>query len=578
MNIVSKSSFFRLIIIIISVTVLIIVVSLSDHSDNSQDTVGRASLNQGNNEIYFDEYDFTIRGFDLNGATYFFLPSFLQNVSIDYSDSDLILYSESGEIYTHPIMNREMLVLVGRSGTDSADLATYRIGFYSSDNLYTMTVDLPDTEVNDISHTDYANASVRVITPSGFTKCYSKHALIKGRGNTTWGYEKKPYDIKFSKKMPVAELTPSDNWTLLANHLDPTKIRNRLAFDIADIMGLENVTESDWIDLYINGDYRGNYLVCHEPSKIVDGGYLEESNCVLKSSNPRYTFDLVSGTKMTIKYPKFPTGSDISYITSFTASVDNAINHNLPDAQYEIIDRYSFARRYLVDEISLNADYDFSSHFFYILPGEKVLRAGPCWDYDKSFGYPRYGARDWTNTELSLGGGKLDWDSKLTEDPEYYDYIRSIFSENIFDYSKAADSSIEKYYEKIKQSAQMDRIRWLNSWGLYMFSDCYNDIRYLKLFLSNRLQYLADVYNIDKTVPKEKINNDSIHELTLHMEDGTERKMRVLDGTLLTQNDLPMLVGDDVWCFDFSGRPETVTGFIPVFEDMDLVVSAPNYE
>lgn len=111
-----------------------------------------------------------------------------------------------------------------------------------------------------------------------------------------------------------------------------------------------------------------------------------------------------------------------------------------------------------------------------------------------------------------------------------------------------------------------------------MFSDCYNDIRYLKLFLSNRLQYLADAYNIDKTVPKEKINNDSIHELTLHMEDGTERKMRVPDGTLLTQNDLPMLVGDDVWCFDFSGRPETVTDFIPVFEDMDLIVSAPNYE
>ena len=59
-------------------------------------------------------------------------------------------------------------------------------------------------------------------------------AGIKGRGNTSWIQDKKPYNIKLDKKHEILGVKKSKHWILLANcYYDRTQLHNATAFEMA---------------------------------------------------------------------------------------------------------------------------------------------------------------------------------------------------------------------------------------------------------------------------------------------------------------------------------------------------------
>ncbi len=84
---------------------------------------------------------------------------------------------------------------------------------------------------------------------------------IKGRGNYTWTLAKKPYQIKLDGSKDVLGMGAAKTWILLANHADASLMRNKVAYDLAADLGLHGSPASRWVDLRINGQYRGNYLL-----------------------------------------------------------------------------------------------------------------------------------------------------------------------------------------------------------------------------------------------------------------------------------------------------------------------------
>ena len=111
------------------------------------------------------------------------------------------------------------------------------------------------------------------------TSCYgnvlfgdkNKSMSIKGRGNSTWSMPKKPYnmtiykDDTYNKKDSVKFIqngVKSKKWTLLANYFDNALIRNKIAFDLAKAMKIG--LDSQFVDLWMNGEYLGNYLLCQK--------------------------------------------------------------------------------------------------------------------------------------------------------------------------------------------------------------------------------------------------------------------------------------------------------------------------
>lgn len=87
---------------------------------------------------------------------------------------------------------------------------------------------------------------------------------IHVRGNSTAGADKKPYKIKLGKKADLFGLGGGEknkHWTLLANCFDESLMRNKLSYDLSGELGLVSM-KCEWVDMVMNGQYVGNYLVC----------------------------------------------------------------------------------------------------------------------------------------------------------------------------------------------------------------------------------------------------------------------------------------------------------------------------
>lgn len=84
---------------------------------------------------------------------------------------------------------------------------------------------------------------------------------IKGRGNVTWEYNKRPYNIKLDQSADLLGMGKAKGWCLLANYLDTSLLRNKIVYDLAEETGIDFTMDSRSLDLYLNGEYKGTYLM-----------------------------------------------------------------------------------------------------------------------------------------------------------------------------------------------------------------------------------------------------------------------------------------------------------------------------
>ena len=81
-------------------------------------------------------------------------------------------------------------------------------------------------------HTYEISGSFDLIVPEGYEDLESvkdlKLEYMRGRGNSTWLADKKPYKIKFEKKQDLLNSGFNKHYVLLANAYDRSFIKNRL--------------------------------------------------------------------------------------------------------------------------------------------------------------------------------------------------------------------------------------------------------------------------------------------------------------------------------------------------------------
>ncbi len=100
-------------------------------------------------------------------------------------------------------------------------------------------------------------------------------AELRCRGNSSYGKtdmkkkNKYSYKLRLDEKADLLGLGESRHWYLLANWFDVTHMRNKLAYDLSGALGL-TYTESTWVNLYYNGEYRGIYSLV-ESIRIEEG-------------------------------------------------------------------------------------------------------------------------------------------------------------------------------------------------------------------------------------------------------------------------------------------------------------------
>lgn len=250
---------------------------------------------------------------------------------------------------------------------------------------------------------------------------------VKGRGNTSWTYDKKCYTLRFDTKYGLLGLPESKNYVLLALHADQSLMRYRLAEYLSEAAGLEYTMNLRYVDLWLNGDYVGVYGLVEKieveknrvaitdyvsPATPVNQiGYLLEFDDHLYTSateaqrkqwstigkgfydpviNETFFHSSALGTNDWIMIrttnAKNLTAEHVNYIY---AVINNAMEA-LKSGDYSKITSYidvgSFVKWYLIEEYLNNTDSDMtSSVYMYIDVGGK-LKLGPLWDVDNSAG------------------------------------------------------------------------------------------------------------------------------------------------------------------------------------------------
>lgn len=255
-----------------------------------------------------------------------------------------------------------------------------------------------------VSKTEWMEgASITITLPDGTKDYESKDLQIRGRGNTTWSYPKKPYALKLDSKAEILGMPKHKRWVLLANWMDRTLMRNDVAFQIARQTGLAWTPRGQFVELYLNGKHMGNYYLCEQikidknrvninEMKTTDiegdnltGGYLMELDVY---------FDEVNKFHSTIK--KLPymfkdpdeevlQPEQYQYMKDFINKFESTLYADdwLKKREYvNYIDIDSFIDFLFVFELSSNGEPGWPKSCYMYKDKLGKLTAGPIWDFD----------------------------------------------------------------------------------------------------------------------------------------------------------------------------------------------------
>ncbi len=284
------------------------------------------------------------------------------------------------------------------------------------------------------------SGDITIVDGAGKSQYSGALDSIKGRGNSTWTLEKKPYNIKLGKKADIFGMGKAKKWCLLAEHSDESKIRNDLGYAYSRALGNENTSEVYMVDLYCNGVYMGAYSLTekveigenrvdifdlegatedvneedldtyslggsqglrtfntikyanipNDPDEIT-GGYLLELEKIYRYVDEPSGFISSLGQAVTVKEPEFATKAQVNYIAIQYKRLEEALysptGYNTKGKYYtDYIDLDEMAQAYIIQELCENFDGCSSSFYLYKDVGDNRFHFGPTWDLDLSMG------------------------------------------------------------------------------------------------------------------------------------------------------------------------------------------------
>jgi len=424
------------------------------------------------------------------------------------------------------------------------------LGHASPDALATVIAALPDTLTElptlriatknaapVVSKEDYVDATFTLANPAGSPKVATLNGKIRGRGNTTWLQDKKPYKVQFTNDASYAALPDflgmkkSRNWALLADHLDRTLMRNKLVTTLGNSSlfadGLKWTPSGQHLEVWLNGDYVGVYLLSEDiridsarlairkmnasaSAGDVDGGYIVEVDAPLDCYNDgTINLQLVTpmGARICLDTPDEGaiTPAQQAFIKNLLVSTESDIYSTRNLAR---INPVSFADWYLVNELFRNQDATFySSDFLWrdgsaaTNPADRLLNMGPLWDFDITAGntnmYDAWKTEGcWVNKHRD---GMANWFPELFENRDFLDLTLARWKDKRPALEKLIDSSIAAFARRLDSAQRRNftrwpilQVTWWNEVSPYYF---YGDhVAFLKQYLHERMTWLDKAF------------------------------------------------------------------------------------
>lgn len=310
---------------------------------------------------------------------------------------------------------------------------------------------------------DWLSGSFISIYNPDWTLDYEGSTGIRGRGNSTWTYPKKPYALKLDSKAKILGMPKHKRWVLLANWLDRTLLRNCVSFNLAERSGLAYTPRGQFVEVFINGIHKGNYFLCEhikvDENRVnideleedeIDGGYIMELDAYFDEVN-KFKSE-IKGLPYMFKDPDEVNEQQFGYICNYVNEFEKALydETSFASGEYrEYIDMESFADWWLVMELTgiWEPNHPKSTYMHKDKGGR--LTMGPVWDFD----WETYIPMNWFRIKDALYYGRL------FQDPYFVSVVKERWNLLEEDFRSLPDFI----------SAEADRIRTSESFNHQMW-------------------------------------------------------------------------------------------------------------
>ena len=325
---------------------------------------------------------------------------------------------------------------------------------------------------------------------------------IRGRGNSTWNFPKKPWKVKLKEKASLLGMPADKEWALLANYSDRTLLRNLTAMHLSEICGFSWTPRMRSVEVYLNDEYQGVYALC-EHKKVsddrvnidLDAGdvYLEieqlqdEATCWWTSM----------AVPMMFSDPEIPDEDQYRQVRKVFDDFENALrNQDYSEATgySNYIDVESFIHNYIVQELTKNIDGDLRKSSFITIPNGGKMEMYHLWDFDLTLGNAGYFDAEVGNTYTNFWVKRSRWYPYLFDDPAFVDRLQARWAE-LYPQLELVPAFIDRqalYLDKAKdRNFQKWSILEAPEWVLVPVLGSYEkELAYLKDFYTRRLEWL----------------------------------------------------------------------------------------
>ena len=383
----------------------------------------------------------------IDGEHWLFLPAF--------ADVETLSLSLDGEAVTWEEISLSDGVWQGDAVKNGEKLFSLRA--MKSENLRALFL-FSDDPVNQgreyidgsERHVNRTTGAMAIVDVNGSVDHAGALRQLRGRGNSSWALDKKPYQFKLEDAADLIKTgKKSENsrtWTLLADMMDSTSLHNRIVLDLSLEMGIAGSSHCEHVDLYYDGEYRGLYLLTEKvevaegrvdvddyekiieamnqsigrmdlesletakgenrfgneytyvqdvavPESLSAGAYLLEMEGESTTLSDRCWFRMSDGSVIASKNPENPSREMMDYISTRLEEARRTlkaggVNPETGRTIHDDFDVDAFARLAVIGEQFYNVDnYYYSSSWFVLPKGETRFTAATPWDYDVSMRY-----------------------------------------------------------------------------------------------------------------------------------------------------------------------------------------------
>lgn len=352
------------------------------------------------------------------------------------------------------------------------------------------------------AHETRASGALVLLRADGSVAYRGLLEQIRGRGNTSWGnypltsdtvtvVDKKPYQITLAYKADLLDTGVSaeqnKRWVLLADYYDGTMLHNRISFELARELGLTETPHCAPVDLYYDGEYRGQYLLTEkievgegrvevadydqiltqrslaagqdiaslpqekgesaagvplaatpgvaDGGAFYQGGYLIEMDATYYAQDPTY-FGLRNGNYYVLHNPQYASPAMVANMAALFEDIDATLIHYgvSPDTGKRWTDFFqteSLLPYYWVNKLAKNLDTWLASSTYFVMPeGGGKLRMGPVWDFDQAY-YLLAQDDSGIGDPLTLPATEFSWGYALERIPGFQAMAKPYFLEKL---------------------------------------------------------------------------------------------------------------------------------------------------